>query len=228
MLTVLTFARVYSRCLARKDAILLTVLFFFAKKSSQKVCVFPDKCVPLHSQIRNEAQNKHRGVEQLVARQAHNLEVTCSSRVSATILKRCKEIPYTSFSFVVRLLLVSRSVWADVCLTQLVIKKLVSFCRKSTVCLQMVSSPLVSLSITEVVSLHFTSKSSNNRFGVVCLMIPFRLCGNLTEVGSLGSLLASIFFVNMRSFCLVTSSTWELRVSDFHQFITLITHNLIT
>ena len=54
----------------------------------------------------------YRGVEQLVARQAHNLEVTCSSRVSATILKRCKEIPYTSFSFVVRLLLlVGRSVW---------------------------------------------------------------------------------------------------------------------
>ena len=61
--------------------------------------MFPDKCVPLHSQIRNGAQDKHRGVEQLVARQAHNLEVTCSSRVSATILKRCKEIPYTSFFF---------------------------------------------------------------------------------------------------------------------------------
>ena len=30
-------------------------------------------------------------MEQLVARQAHNLEVTCSSRVSATKLKRCKE-----------------------------------------------------------------------------------------------------------------------------------------
>lgn len=28
---------------------------------------------------------KYRGVEQLVARQAHNLEVTCSSHVSATI-----------------------------------------------------------------------------------------------------------------------------------------------
>ena len=179
--------------------------------------------------IRKWGANKHRGVEQLVARQAHNLEVTCSSRVSATILKRCKEIPYTSFSFVVRLLLlVGRSVWADVCLTQLVIKKLVSFCRKSTVCLQMVSSPLVSLSITEVVSLHFISKSSNNRFGFVCLMIPFRLCGNLTEVGSLGSLLASIFFVNMRSFCLVSSLTWVLRLSDIHQSITLITHNLIT
>lgn len=70
--------------------------------------MFPDKCVPLHSQIRNEAQNKHRGVEQLVARQAHNLEVTCSSRVSATILKRCKEFPYTSFSFVVVQLLLVR------------------------------------------------------------------------------------------------------------------------
>ena len=99
-LTILTFASVYGRCLARKDAILLTVLFFFAKKSSQKVCVFPDKCVPLHSQIRNEAQNKHRGVEQLVARQAHNLEVTCSSRVSATILKRCKECSLHLFSFI--------------------------------------------------------------------------------------------------------------------------------
>ena len=30
------------------------------------------------------ANKKHRGVEQLVARQAHNLEVTRSSRVSAT------------------------------------------------------------------------------------------------------------------------------------------------
>ena len=179
--------------------------------------------------IRKWGANKHRGVEQLVARQAHNLEVTCSSRVSATILKRCKEIPYTSFSFVVvQLLLVSRSVWADVCLTQLVIKKLVSFCRKSTVCLQMVSSPLVSLSITEVVSLHFISKSSNNRFGFVCLMIPFRLCGNLTEVGSLGSLLASIFFVNMQSFCLVSSSTWSVRVSEIHECIAWLTQDLIT
>ena len=29
----------------------------------------------------------HRGVEQLVARQAHNLEVACSSPASATTLK---------------------------------------------------------------------------------------------------------------------------------------------
>ncbi len=31
-----------------------------------------------------DANNKHRGVEQLVARQAHNLEVACSSPASAT------------------------------------------------------------------------------------------------------------------------------------------------
>ena len=39
MLTILTFARVYSRCLARKDAVLLTVLSFFAKKFSESLCV---------------------------------------------------------------------------------------------------------------------------------------------------------------------------------------------
>lgn len=38
-LTILTFARVYGRCLARKDAILLTVLFFFAKKFAESLCV---------------------------------------------------------------------------------------------------------------------------------------------------------------------------------------------
>ena len=54
----------------------------------------------MHSQIGNEMQkvkNKYRGVEQLVARQAHNLEVACSSRVSATILKRCKVLFLTPF-----------------------------------------------------------------------------------------------------------------------------------
>ena len=51
--------------------------------------MFGKLVVPLHSQIRNEAQAniKHRGVEQLVARQAHNLEVACSSPASATTLK---------------------------------------------------------------------------------------------------------------------------------------------
>ena len=39
--------------------------------------------VPLHPLIRND-----RGVEQLVARQAHNLEVACSSPASATKIKK--------------------------------------------------------------------------------------------------------------------------------------------
>ena len=39
MLTILTFARVYGRCLARKDAIMLTNLFFFAKKFAESLCV---------------------------------------------------------------------------------------------------------------------------------------------------------------------------------------------
>ena len=40
-----------------------------------------------------QPQNKkHRGVEQLVARQAHNLEVACSSPASATTSSRNKLI----------------------------------------------------------------------------------------------------------------------------------------
>lgn len=51
-----------------------------------KICVVSGKTVPLHTQIRNEARlySEYRGVEQLVARQAHNLEVACSSPASAT------------------------------------------------------------------------------------------------------------------------------------------------
>ena len=59
----------------------------------------------MHSQIGNEMQkvkNKYRGVEQLVARQAHNLEVACSSRVSATILKRCKALFLTPLLLCIR------------------------------------------------------------------------------------------------------------------------------
>ena len=37
------------------------------------------------------ANEKYRGVEQLVARQAHNLEVACSSLASAT--KKCRNSP---------------------------------------------------------------------------------------------------------------------------------------
>ena len=36
------------------------------------------------SQLRNKAIEKHRGVEQLVARWAHNPKVVCSSQASAT------------------------------------------------------------------------------------------------------------------------------------------------
>ena len=46
---------------------------------SQKICTFQKIVVPLQPQ-----NKKHRGVEQLVARQAHNLEVACSSPASAT------------------------------------------------------------------------------------------------------------------------------------------------
>ena len=54
--------------------------------------MFQKKAVPLHSQFRNDVTiNKeiYRGVEQLVARQAHNLEVACSSPASAT--NQCPE-----------------------------------------------------------------------------------------------------------------------------------------
>ena len=44
-----------------------------------KTCVYGKLSIPLHSKSR-----KHRGVEQLVARQAHNLEVARSSRTPAT------------------------------------------------------------------------------------------------------------------------------------------------
>ena len=45
----------------------------------QNIWQFQKIVVPLHP-----LKKKHRGVEQLVARQAHNLEVACSSPASAT------------------------------------------------------------------------------------------------------------------------------------------------
>ena len=47
------------------------------------------------------ANEKYRGVEQLVARQAHNLEVACSSPASATNndIASCKATSYVVFSF---------------------------------------------------------------------------------------------------------------------------------
>ena len=47
------------------------------------------------------ANEKYRGVEQLVARQAHNLEVACSSPASATHndIASCKTTSYVVFVF---------------------------------------------------------------------------------------------------------------------------------
>ena len=47
------------------------------------------------------ANEKYRGVEQLVARQAHNLEVACSSLASATNndIASCKATSYVVFTF---------------------------------------------------------------------------------------------------------------------------------
>ena len=61
------------------------------QKNPRKICTYQKFSVTLHPLLKHEAsannQKIHRGVEQLVARQAHNLEVTRSSRVSATTFK---------------------------------------------------------------------------------------------------------------------------------------------
>ena len=68
--------------------------FFSSKyeKSGANIWLYGKNYVPLQSQLRNGAFcnevkriPSHRGVEQLVARQAHNLEVARSSPASATI-----------------------------------------------------------------------------------------------------------------------------------------------
>ncbi len=57
-----------------------------SKKNALIILPFKQIFIPLHSQFGNELPSmvKHRGVEQLVARQAHNLEVARSSPASAT------------------------------------------------------------------------------------------------------------------------------------------------
>ena len=57
-----------------------------SKKNALIILPFKQIFIPLHSQFGNELLSmvKHRGVEQLVARQAHNLEVARSSLASAT------------------------------------------------------------------------------------------------------------------------------------------------
>ena len=54
-----------------------------SKKSIDKIWWCQIKIVILHPQM-NKQSFDDRGVEQLVARQAHNLEVACSSPASAT------------------------------------------------------------------------------------------------------------------------------------------------
>ena len=62
----------------------------FLKNNCRKIWQYHKKTIPLHSQFRNASLAnmncdwQYRGVEQLVARQAHNLEVACSSPASAT------------------------------------------------------------------------------------------------------------------------------------------------
>ena len=53
---------------------------YFLVKNTGNIWLIQKIVVPLHPLIRKQ----HRGVEQLVARQAHNLEVACSSPASAT------------------------------------------------------------------------------------------------------------------------------------------------
>lgn len=53
----------------------------FQENKERNICLSRIKAVPLQPQTRKQ----HRGVEQLVARQAHNLEVACSSLAPATI-----------------------------------------------------------------------------------------------------------------------------------------------
>ncbi len=51
-----------------------------------EICLFAKIVVPLHPQ--NRKGHLYRGVEQLVARQAHNLEVARSNPASATKTSR--------------------------------------------------------------------------------------------------------------------------------------------
>ena len=57
----------------------VTCMFIGYAKNFDKYLLVPHKSITFAV-----ANKKYRGVEQLVARQAHNLEVTRTSRVSAT------------------------------------------------------------------------------------------------------------------------------------------------
>ena len=59
---------------------------YFFQKNDVNICVIRKKVLPLQP-----LKKKHRGVEQLVARQAHNLEVARSNPASATTIQ--KQVP---------------------------------------------------------------------------------------------------------------------------------------
>ena len=69
----------------------------FFQKSRINICVIQKILVPLHP-----LKKKHRGVEQLVARQAHNLEVARSNPASATKQKRRGCVNFDTPSFFIR------------------------------------------------------------------------------------------------------------------------------
>ena len=60
----------------------------FFQKIGGNILVFRKKAVPLHPLRKKQ----HRGVEQLVARQAHNLEVARSNPASATIREKQAQV----------------------------------------------------------------------------------------------------------------------------------------
>ena len=57
------------------------------KKKVLQIFASNKKSRTFASQLRNKAIEKHRGVEQLVARWAHNPKVVCSSQASATKMR---------------------------------------------------------------------------------------------------------------------------------------------
>ena len=69
-------------------------LQIFSQKTQKKVCLFRKKAY-LCTGFEKKPE-KYRGVEQLVARWAHNPKVVCSSQASATI--RVKESETESIS----------------------------------------------------------------------------------------------------------------------------------
>ena len=67
-------------------------LQIFSQKTQKKVCLFRKKAY-LCTGFEKKPE-KYRGVEQLVARWAHNPKVVCSSQASATTERNPQRIPF--------------------------------------------------------------------------------------------------------------------------------------